>query len=84
MNLDDLDRYIRENRILALNIQFDADGFRVHVRPSLDRGFACAQKSHERLADALREHMVDRPVSFVRDPPKLPMWTADTSIDDLI
>lgn len=56
MTLDDLDKRIREDGVLAVNIQYGGGQFRVHVRQSSSFGFTCAQKGHASLGAALIEH----------------------------
>ena len=46
------------NKVMALNIHKDADGWRVHWRKA-DEGFRCAQQSHATLQAALDEHFED-------------------------
>lgn len=55
MALAELERRIRHDQILCVNIHFHG-GFEVHVRRSDSDGFECAQQRHETLEAALNEH----------------------------
>jgi hypothetical protein len=56
MTLADLEKQMRVDGTVAVNIQCDGAGFRVHVRRSLNQGFDCAQRRHDTISAALDEH----------------------------
>lgn len=56
MTLDELERRMRLEGTLAVNIHLIDGLFRVHVRQSASVGFSCAQRGHATMASALREH----------------------------
>ena len=53
-----IEEAVSANKIVALNIHKDADGYRIHWRKA-DEGFRCAQRSHPTLQAALDEHFED-------------------------
>ena len=62
MRLSELESFMREARIVALNIHRRDGGFQVHVRhEGQDQAFRCAQTAHTTLALAVREHSEPAP-----------------------
>lgn len=65
MTLSELERQMLSRGIIAVNVHRIGNGFMVHVRHSLDRGFVCAQRRHDTISDALDEHF--RPKNDLSD-----------------
>lgn len=56
MGAAEIELWMKERGIVALNIHCDGDKFIVHHRRA-DEGFVCAQRRHFSIESALREHI---------------------------
>lgn len=68
ISVSELTRIMREQKLVAVNIQFHADGlFRAHVRRGQQFAFTCAMKGHEDVGSALAEHFAATDLSDLLD-----------------